>query len=34
IYASEGEDFADKAREEAIKLQVEMEQILSTANII
>lgn len=34
IYASTREDFADKAREEAIKLQVEMEQILSTANII
>lgn len=28
IYASNGEDFAQKAREEAIKLQQEMEQIL------
>ena len=34
IYASKGEDFAEKAREEALKLQQEMEQILSTANII
>lgn len=34
IYASNGEDFAEKAREEALKLQQEMEQILSTANII
>lgn len=29
IYASNGTDFAEKAREEALKLQVEMEQILS-----
>lgn len=28
IYASQGEDFAEKAREEALKLQQEMEQIL------
>jgi orotidine-5'-phosphate decarboxylase len=28
IYASSGEDFAEKAREEALKLQQEMEQIL------
>jgi len=28
IYASNGEDFAEKAREEALKLQQEMEQIL------
>lgn len=29
IYASNGTDFVEKAREEALKLQVEMEQILS-----
>jgi len=29
IYASNGTDFAEKAREEALKLQVEMEEILS-----
>ena len=29
IYASNGTDFAEKAREEALKLQVEMENILS-----
>jgi orotidine-5'-phosphate decarboxylase len=34
IYASKGEDFAERAREEALKLQQEMEQILSNANII
>lgn len=34
IYASNGKDFAEKAREEALKLQQEMEQILSTANLI
>ncbi|GGD35603.1 orotidine-5'-phosphate decarboxylase [Flavobacterium orientale] len=28
IYASNGEDFAEKAREEALKLQMEMEEIL------
>ena len=30
IYASTGEDFAEKAREEAMKLQKEMEQLLNT----
>jgi orotidine-5'-phosphate decarboxylase len=34
IYASSGEDFAEKARVEALKLQQEMELILSAANII
>ncbi|HEX8607867.1 MAG TPA: orotidine-5'-phosphate decarboxylase [Pedobacter sp.] len=34
IYASKGEDFAERAREEALKLQQEMERILSNANII
>lgn len=34
IYASNGEDFAEKAREEALALQQEMEQILTTANLI
>lgn len=34
IYASNGADFADKAREEALKLQQEMEQILQTAELI
>jgi orotidine-5'-phosphate decarboxylase len=34
IYASNGEDFAEKARAEALKLQQEMEEILSTANLI
>ena len=29
IYASNGTDFAEKAREEALKLQQEMEEILS-----
>lgn len=32
IYASSGEDFAQKAREEALKLQQEMEQILKNNN--
>lgn len=32
IYASNGEDFAVKAREEALKLQQEMEQILKNNN--
>ncbi|WP_284652257.1 orotidine-5'-phosphate decarboxylase [Flavobacterium terrisoli] len=32
IYASNGTDFAQKAREEALKLQQEMETILSIAN--
>lgn len=34
IYASNGEDFAEKAREEALKLQQEMEQILITAELV
>ncbi|TCD26228.1 orotidine-5'-phosphate decarboxylase [Pedobacter psychrodurus] len=34
IYASQGEDFAEKAREEALKLQKEMEQILIAAELI
>lgn len=34
IYASNGEDFAEKAREEALALQQEMEQILTAANLI
>ena len=34
IYASNGEDFAEKAREEALALQQEMEQILLAANLI
>jgi len=34
IYASNGKDFAEKAREEAIKLQKEMELELIKANII
>ncbi|WP_231423957.1 MULTISPECIES: orotidine-5'-phosphate decarboxylase [Pedobacter] len=34
IYASQGEDFAERAREEALKLQKEMEQILATAELI
>lgn len=34
IYAGKGEDFAERAREEAIKLQQEMEQILVSANLI
>ena len=34
IYASNGEDFAEKARAEALKLQKEMEEILSAANLI
>ena len=34
IYASSGEDFAEKAREEALVLQQEMEQILKSANLI
>jgi orotidine-5'-phosphate decarboxylase len=28
IYASNGEDFAEKAREEALKMQQEMEALL------
>ena len=34
IYASSGEDFAQRAREEALALQKEMEQILRVANLI
>jgi orotidine-5'-phosphate decarboxylase len=34
IYASDGLDFADKAREEALLLQTEMEQILKAAQLI
>lgn len=34
IYASKGEDFADRAREEALKLQQEMEAILLAAKLI
>ncbi|RZM23073.1 MAG: orotidine-5'-phosphate decarboxylase, partial [Pedobacter sp.] len=34
IYAGKGEDFAERAREEALKLQQEMEQILLTAKLI
>ena len=34
IYAGDGIDFAEKAREEALILQQEMEQILTTANLI
>ncbi|TCD00479.1 orotidine-5'-phosphate decarboxylase [Pedobacter psychroterrae] len=34
IYAGNGPDFAEKAREEALKLQQEMEQILLSAGLI
>jgi len=34
IYASDGVDFAEKAREEALILQQEMEQILVAANLV
>ncbi|SKB38629.1 orotidine-5'-phosphate decarboxylase [Daejeonella lutea] len=34
IYASRGEDFAEKAREEALKLQQEMSHILEENNLI
>jgi len=34
IYAGDGVDFAEKAREEALILQQEMEQILTAANLI
>jgi len=34
IYAGKGEDFAEKAREEALKLQKEMEQILIAAELV
>jgi len=33
IYASQGEDFAEKAREEALKMQQEMEEILVAARL-
>ncbi|MBO9675776.1 MAG: orotidine-5'-phosphate decarboxylase [Sphingobacteriaceae bacterium] len=34
IYAGQGEDFAERAREEALKLQQEMEQILVKAGLV
>lgn len=34
IYASSGEDFAERAREEALALQQEMEQILVAADLV
>ncbi len=34
IYAGKGEDFAERAREEALKLQKEMEQILVEADLV
>lgn len=34
IYAGNGEDFAQKAREEALKIQQEMQRVLEKANII
>ncbi|HMI02324.1 MAG TPA: orotidine-5'-phosphate decarboxylase [Pedobacter sp.] len=34
IYAGKGEDFAEKARAEALKLQQEMEQILTAAQLV
>lgn len=34
IYASKGEDFAERAREEALKLQQEMAQILVQASLV
>jgi len=34
IYASKGKDFAEKAREEALKLQLEMQSILEKAELI
>ncbi|NII81954.1 orotidine-5'-phosphate decarboxylase [Pedobacter riviphilus] len=34
IYAGQGEDFAERAREEALKLQQEMEQILVKAELV
>jgi len=34
IYAGKGEDFAEKAREEALKLQLEMQEILEKAALI
>lgn len=34
IYAGTGEDFAEKARDEALKMQREMEEILQKANLL
>jgi len=34
IYAGKGEDFAERAREEALKLQQEMEQLLVAAGLV
>ncbi|RYD71080.1 MAG: orotidine 5'-phosphate decarboxylase, partial [Sphingobacteriales bacterium] len=34
IYASKGEDFAERAREEALKLQQEMAEILVKASLV
>jgi len=34
IYAGSGEDFADRAREEALKVQQEMEHILTAATLV
>ncbi|MCY1536620.1 Orotidine 5'-phosphate decarboxylase [compost metagenome] len=34
IYAGNGTDFAEKAREEALKLQQEMEQLLGEAQLL
>jgi orotidine-5'-phosphate decarboxylase len=34
IYASDGEDFAEKARNEAINVQVEMEELLLEADLL
>jgi len=34
IYASKGTDFAEKAREEALKVQVEMQEILEKAELL
>jgi orotidine-5'-phosphate decarboxylase len=34
IYASDGEDFAEKARNEAINVQLEMEELLLEADLL
>jgi orotidine-5'-phosphate decarboxylase len=34
IYASDGEDFAEKARNEAINLQLDMEELLLEAGLL
>jgi len=34
IYASSGEDFAEKARNEAINVQLEMEELLLEADLL